>query len=120
MEGVPDSAFLSSSDSDSVVKSMLLPPVSDVTIDREDGSLVTLDAEIEGAICDTRQVTAAESECLMGTMEAILSTECEGSVGTTEGVSNPLALLPSAGVEMFLPDDLTQVVKCPATTAPRV
>jgi hypothetical protein len=120
MEGVPNSALLSSSDSDSVVKPILLPPMLDVTIDREDGSLVTSDAEIEGTICDTRRVTAAESECSMGTMEAIFSTECEGSVGTTEGVSNPPALLPSADVEMFLPDDLTQVVECSATTAPRV
>jgi hypothetical protein len=117
MEGVPNSTLLSSSDSDSVVKPILLSLVSDVTIDREDGSLVTLDAEIER---DTRQVTAAEIECSLGTMEVTLSTECEGSVGTTEGVPNPPALLPSADVEMFLPDGLAQVVECSATMAPRV
>jgi hypothetical protein len=80
--------------------------------------VVTSDAEIEGAICDTRQVTAAERECSMGKMEVTLSSECEGSVGTAEGIPNPPALLPSADVEMFLPDGLAQVVECSATTAP--
>jgi len=115
MEGVPNSALLSSSDSDSVVKLVLLPPMSEVMIDREDGILVLLDVEIEGAICNMKQATAPESECLMGTMEGFPSTECQGSGGTTEGIPNSSSLLPSVDVEMFLPDGPTQVVECSAT-----
>jgi hypothetical protein len=120
MEGAPNFVLLSSPDPDSVVKPVLLPPVSDVTIDREDGILVTLDVEIEGTICNAKQVTAAESECLMGAMEGVPSTECEGSGGTTEGVPNSPLSLPSADVEMFLPDGPARVVECSATTAPKV
>ena len=112
MEGVSSSTLLASSDSDSVVNPILLPTKSDVAIDREDGIFIALDIEVEGAICDAKQVTAAESECSMGTIEVIPSTECEGSVAP--------ALLPSADVEMFLPDGLHQVVEYSATTASKV
>ena len=111
MEGVSSSTLLASSDSDSVVNPILLPTKSDIAIDREDGIFVTLDIEVEGTTCDTKQVTAAESECLMGTIEVIPSTECEGSVAP--------ALLPSADVEMFLPDGL-HLVEYSATTASKV
>ena len=103
MEGVFSSTLLASTDSDSIVNLILLPTKSDIAIDREDGIFVTLDIEVEGAICDMKQVTAAESECLMGTIEVTPSTECKGSVAP--------ALLPSANVEMFLPDSLHQVVE---------
>jgi hypothetical protein len=90
----------------------LLPTKSDITIDREDGIFVALDIEVEGTICDAKQVTAAESECSMGIIEVIPSTECQGSVAP--------ALLPPADVEMFLPDGLHQVVEYSAMTAPKV
>ena len=112
MEGVSSSTLLASSDSDSVVNPILLPTKSDIAIDRKDGIFIALDSKVEGAICNMKQVTAAESECLMGMIEVIPSTECEGSVAP--------ALLPSADVDMFLLDGLHQVVEYSTMTASKV
>jgi hypothetical protein len=46
--------------------------------------------------------------------------DCEVSAETMEDVPNFPLLLPSADVEMFLPDGPAPVVECSAATAPKV
>jgi hypothetical protein len=100
MEDAPNSASSSPSNSDSIVKLALLPLISDITTDEEDGILVISGVEIEGPVYNAKHV--ATSECKHSTV--------------TMGVPNPS----SVDVEISLLDDPCPILECSAATAPQV
>ena len=83
---------------DSIVKPALLPPMSGIT------STSSVAKESAGGATKTT-MSFPEYKAHEQRQEKLdNSVECRGSVGTMEGVPNSPPLLPSADIEMFVPD----------------